>query len=87
MKKTLTLELTRRQYQQLVECFFAGSIVMDGHYPEPEAIVGMYTKIFSQAEKFNSADFVEEMDGELKGNFSPSQFVEERVLPILFGEG
>lgn len=81
----IELDLTPEQYQQLVECYFAGSIVLEDFYPDPKSNMIMDTKINSPA-LTNGMNHLVFTTPDLEGVVTVSHEVEDRVLPILFGE-
>jgi hypothetical protein len=55
----LELDLTPEQYQQLLECFFTGAVILeDYYYPDFQANLELSSKINSQAKKFGKEDLV-----------------------------
>lgn len=85
MKQVLKLELTPEQYQQLVECYFAGSIVLEELYPDQIKNMELGSLINAQASSFGKAELVFTA-AQLNGLHTVSLGVEERVIPLLFGE-
>ena len=82
MKAKLELELTPKQYQQLVECYFTGSVhLSEDLWPINAGNSRLEKQILKQASKFGKEDMVFTLpNGEIS---SISVSTEERLLPYL----
>lgn len=79
----IELDLNPQEYQQLVECFYAGSLVLEDLYPISEASFQLADKIHIQAQAMGREDLVSR-GSETGGYCTVSRKVEQRVAPLVY---